>query len=40
MLDAGGPAQFELFPEGCKGDRKRDIEIAVAGSVSYAKTSC
>jgi type IV fimbrial biogenesis protein FimT len=40
MLDAGGPAQLELFPEGCTGDRKREIEIAVAGSVSYAKTAC
>jgi type IV fimbrial biogenesis protein FimT len=40
MLDAGAPAQLELFPAGCQGDGKRAIEIAVAGSVSYAKTSC
>lgn len=40
MIDAAAPAQLELFPAGCNGDRKRAIEIAVAGSVSYAKTDC
>jgi type IV fimbrial biogenesis protein FimT len=40
MLDAGAPAQLELFPAGCQGDGKRDIQIAVAGSVSYVKTGC
>jgi type IV fimbrial biogenesis protein FimT len=40
MLDAGSAAALELFSNGCQGERKREIEIAVAGSVSYAKTNC
>ena len=40
MLDAGGPVQLELFVPGCTGERKREIEIAIGGSVSTAKVAC